>query len=702
MDFRSRRGIGIVLVAVVATTVGGGLAGPAPVAAAAPTMTPTVVQGGSNQLSFTWDLAFLPSGEMLVTERAGRVRVYASGAVGAPLLRTVTIPSVRAEGEAGLMGIAVDLAFASNRYVYVCASRQISGEWLNQVLRYTVTISGSWTSGVVILGAQNPSGSAGEMDANTIHNGCAVEMDRFGKVWVTMGDANNAISAQNPNDLNGKILRIHRDGSIPSDNPIMPGASARTAIFSMGHRNPQGIAFQPVTNRVYAAEHGPSTDDEINRILGGANYGWPCFTGDSTPGPGGAGCNPDPAAYSGAVWESNSPTLASSGLTFADGTPWADYDGSLFVAQLKESDLRRHVLSADGTTTTGAALGEVFFDGTWGRLRAVVRGPAGQLFLTTSNGGNDRVIRIAVATPSVVRIAGSDRYATAAAISAAHFTPGVPVAYVATGLNFPDALAGGAAAAHDHGPLLLVTQNSIPSATAAELSRLHPGKIRVLGGPGAVSNAVASALDAYTTGPVQRLSGADRYATAAAVSAATFSPGVAAVFIATGANCPDALSAGGAAGHFGGPILLTTANQLPAPIQTELSRLDPQQVFILGGTAVISSGVASTVNALTDGPVTRLAGANRYGTSAAVSAATWSRSNIVYVATGENFPDGLAGGAAAGSADKPLLIVEAGAVPTVIGQDIIRLHPSQIIIFGGTGAVSAAVQAKLLSILAAP
>ena len=596
----------------------------------------------------------------------------------------MTIPSVRAEGESGLMGIAVDLAFASNRFVYVCASRQIGGEWLNQLIRYTVTTTGSWTSGVVILGAQN---SATEMNANTIHNGCAVEMDRFGKVWVTMGDANNAISAQNPNDYNGKILRVHRDGGVPSDNPVMPGASARTHVFSMGHRNPQGIAFQPNPNRVYAAEHGPSTDDEINRILGGANYGWPCFTGDNTPGPGGAGCNPDPAAYSGAVWESNSPTLASSGLTFADGTPWADYDGSLFVAQLKESDLRRHVLSADGTTTTGAALGEVFFNQTWGRLRAVVRGPAGQLFLTTSNGGNDRVIRVSVATPSVVRIAGADRYATAAAISAAHFTPGVPVAYVATGLAFPDALAGGAAAAHDGGPLLLVTQNSIPSATAAELSRLHPAKIRVLGGPGAVSNAVATALDAYTTGPVERLSGADRYATAAAVSAATFTTGVAAVFIATGTNFPDALSAGGAAGHFGGPILLTLPTQVPASVQAELNRLDPQQVFILGGTGVISSGVAATVDALTDGPVTRLAGANRYGTSAAVSIATWSRSNIVYVATGVNFPDGLAGGAAAGFTDRPLLIVEAGAVPTVIGQEIIRLHPSQIIILGGTGAV---------------
>jgi glucose/arabinose dehydrogenase/putative cell wall-binding protein len=658
---------------------------PAGVLAAAPTLTSAVVQDG---LAFTWDVAFTPDGEMLVTERAGRVRVYAGGAIDAPLLRTVTISGVHAEGEAGLMGIAVDVNYAANRYVYVCASRDVSGQWLNQVLRYRVAADLSWTGATVLLSG---------MRADTNHNGCAVEMDRFGKLWVSMGDSGDAWRAQDPNDRNGKVLRINRDGTVPSDNPILPGAAGRTAIYSMGHRNPQGIAFRPGTDQVYAAEHGPDRDDEINLIVAGGNYGWPCYTGAGNPYLSGA-CGPA-SAYRNPTWASGTPTIATSGLTFADGSPWADFNGQLFVAQLKESDLRRFTPSASGTTLTQSA---IYFNGTWGRLRAVVRGPAGQLYLTTSNGSNDRVIRISVATPSVLRLAGADRYATAAAVSAATTAPGVPVAFVATGTNFADALAGGPAAAHEGGPLLLVTPTSIPGSTASELSRLNPGRIVVLGGSGAVSNAVMTQLDAYTSGTVTRLSGADRYATAAAISAATFSPGVAAAYVATGATFADGLAGAPAAAHSDGPLLLTQAGSLPASTRSELDRLNPQRIFVLGGTAVISSTVLSALDAYTSGPVTRLAGADRYATAAAVAAAIWPRANSVYLATGLNFPDGLAGGAAAGRADVPLLLVRTTDVPSVTGQAIVRLHPTRLILLGGTGAISSGVAAHLNALLGVP
>ena len=119
---------------------------------------------------------------MLVTERPGRVRIFDSGIPDAALVGTVTIPDVRAQGEAGLMGIAVDVDFASNRYVYVCASREYpgSGGWKNEVIRYTLAANGNWVDAAIILGG---------MAANNIHNGCALEMDRFGMLWVTMGDA---------------------------------------------------------------------------------------------------------------------------------------------------------------------------------------------------------------------------------------------------------------------------------------------------------------------------------------------------------------------------------------------------------------------------------------------------------------------------------------------------------------------------------
>jgi hypothetical protein len=225
--------------------------------AAPPTLTTTPVAAG---LQIPWDVAFLPNGQMLVTERAGRVRVYNGGVASASLLCTVTIPNVRAQGEAGLMGIVVDVDYGSNPYVYVCASREYAGSsgWRNQVLRYQIASNTQWINETILIS---------NAEANTIHNGCALEMDRFGKLWVTMGDAANMALAQNRNSLNGKILRINRDGSIPGDNPVISGA--RNQVYSMGHRNPQGIAFRPGTDQVYAAEHGPEPahGDEAEILL---------------------------------------------------------------------------------------------------------------------------------------------------------------------------------------------------------------------------------------------------------------------------------------------------------------------------------------------------------------------------------------------------------------------------------------------------
>lgn len=298
-----------------------------------------------------------------------------------------------------------------------------------------------------------------------------------------------------------------------------------------------------------------------------------------------------------------------------------------------------------------------------------------------------------------VRLAGADRFATAAAVSASAFAPGVPVVFVATGRGYPDALAGGPAAAMAGGPLLLVEPTRIPGATAAELSRLRPGRIVVLGGSGVVSDAVAGGLQAYTAGGVTRIGGADRFATAAAISASTFSEGVGQVYIATGANYPDALAAGAAAARVRAPILLTRGGELPASTAAELARLKPAEIVVMGGTGVISDAVLAQL-APYAASVRRVAGADRYATAASLTAATLASDSVstVYIATGTAFPDGLSAGPVAGLAGAPLLLVKPNAVPAVVGEELRRLNPSTVIVVGGPGVVSDGVVSAILSL----
>jgi glucose/arabinose dehydrogenase len=349
---------------------------------AAPSLSARTIQSG---LVIPWDVAFVPTGQMIVTERPGRVRIYASARPGAALLATTTIGGVRAQGEAGLMGVAVDHLFRKNRLIYVCASRMDGGQWLNQVLRYRVR--GDWKLSFDRFIIRNG------MLANTIHNGCAVEEGPDRMIWVTMGDAANSALAQNPNRLNGKVLRVGRDGSVPADNPILPGANQRRVTYSMGHRNPQGIAFQPGSGRVYVVEHGPERDDEINWIRKGKNYGWPCVTGRNHPyAPGTSGCPSGTSAFTRPVWSSEGPTLATSNGVFLPTHPrWNTWGGHLIVSTLKQEDLRRFTFDSGPTPATQR---QTLYNGSWGRLRSTVIGPGYQLFVTTSNGSNDRIIRI--------------------------------------------------------------------------------------------------------------------------------------------------------------------------------------------------------------------------------------------------------------------------------------------------------------------
>jgi putative cell wall-binding protein len=296
-------------------------------------------------------------------------------------------------------------------------------------------------------------------------------------------------------------------------------------------------------------------------------------------------------------------------------------------------------------------------------------------------------------TAPVERVSGADRYATAAAVSQRFFAPAVPVVYVATGVNFPDALAAGPAAAVLGGPVLLTRPVGLPSATINELQRLQPGRIVVLGGPSAVSDAVITALANYTSGAVTRIAGADRYATAVHLSAATFQPGVPVAYVAFGGNYPDALAGGPAAGAQGGPVLLTRSEAIPPVTLTELQRLQPAEIVVLGNPSVVSDAIATQLSAIA--PVTRTGGANRFATAVATSAHAFSPGVArVFLATGTNYPDALAGVSPAALAASPLLLTQPNCIPSIVQAEIDRLAPANIILLGGESVLSPAVASR--------
>jgi putative cell wall-binding protein len=295
------------------------------------------------------------------------------------------------------------------------------------------------------------------------------------------------------------------------------------------------------------------------------------------------------------------------------------------------------------------------------------------------------------------RLAGSDRYATAAEISRRSFEPGVSRVYIASGLDFADALAGGPAAGINASPVLLLAPTHIPSVIQQELIRLDPQEIVVLGGPAAVGLEVEEQLGSFTEGMVRRLQGADRFSTAAAISADAFDPGVPVAFVANGTTFPDALAGAAVAGNVGAPVLLTQSHALHGATLHELYRLRPERIVVLGGTGAVSLTVEAELTQLaTTGNVQRLSGADRFATAAAISRASYDPGvATVFVAAGNSFADALAGAPVAAIRGAPVLLTQRDAVPPATMAEIIRLAPSEIIVLGGTGAVSTAIDAQL-------
>jgi putative cell wall-binding protein len=299
--------------------------------------------------------------------------------------------------------------------------------------------------------------------------------------------------------------------------------------------------------------------------------------------------------------------------------------------------------------------------------------------------------------PSVDRVGGADRFAVAAAVSADTFRSGVPVVYVASGAGFADALSGSAAAGAARGPVLLATRDGMPAATAAELARLKPRRIVVLGGTASISEAVEAGLRTYSPS-VKRLAGADRFEVSAAVSAAAFPAGATNVYLASGAVFPDALSGSAVAGRNDGPVLLVQKDVVPEAVAGELERLKPKYVTVLGGANTVSEAVVASLQSKYT--VIRIDGADRFAVSASASARTFPQGTYTaYVASGAVFPDALSGSAAAIAADAPVLLVTGTGVPAAVAAELDRLDPYRIVVLGGQNTVSDAVITQLRTYL---
>jgi len=319
------------------------------------------------------------------------------------------------------------------------------------------------------------------------------------------------------------------------------------------------------------------------------------------------------------------------------------------------------------------------------RISVRVTGTLGTATASSTSAQTAVVQRRAV---TVTRFSGADRFETAVAVSK-QYSPGVARVYVANGLNYPDALSAAPAAAKYDSPLLLTMPGALPASVRAEIDRLNPGLIVIVGGTSVVSAAVATEL--AQLGTVQRIAGADRFETSRLVAANAFGTGATTAYVATGYNFPDALAAGPAAAKANGPTVLVDgrAAALDQATRSLLDTLNVTTVKIAGGDQAVSAGIANSLRTVPGvATVQRFGGADRYLTAALINQNAFTTSAAMYLATGMNFPDALVGSAYAGWKDAPLYLSAPGclAVPASDGLD--RHESTNLTLFGGTTVLS--------------
>lgn len=322
---------------------------------------PTVaVHGEIGGFNRPWSLGFTPDGAILVAERGGTLAAVVGGS------RTVVgaVPGVVANGEGGLMGLAVDPGFANNHRVFLCHANG-TGSSVSDVRIVAALVAPDYSS----VGAFTPILTGIPAGSGNRHLGCRLAFGPDGMLWATTGDAARGIHPQDGSSLAGKTLRMTTAGAPAPGNP---GGSLNPYVYTLGHRNPQGIAFRPSDGAAFAVEHGPSCDDEVNLLSAGANYGWA-----PTGGAGGYG-EGVPMTFSGAtpaVWSTGCPTIAPSGAAFISGAHWGALENQIVMAVLKDRQLRFVRMNGNAVVGTDVAVTNK------GRLRAAHMGPDGFLWV---------------------------------------------------------------------------------------------------------------------------------------------------------------------------------------------------------------------------------------------------------------------------------------------------------------------------------
>jgi glucose/arabinose dehydrogenase len=306
-------------------------------------------------LTVPWAIVSADTNTMLFNERNGRVRRMRNGHLDPkPLL---VLQETDTTKKMGLLGLCLHPEFKRNQLLYLAYNYNREGSAFLRVVRYRMESDTLIAAHIII----------DSIKASQNHTGCRLKFGPDSKLYITTGDADRPINAQNLKSLNGKILRLNEDGTIPPDNPFAGNDTARPEIWSYGHRNPQGIDFEPVTNQLYDSEHGPTGGDEVNKVQAGGNYGWPVIHHAETR----EGMISPLAEFT--------PSIGPSEIVFYTGHAFPELRGTLLMASLRGEAITRINMANSRMLTS-----ENLLQHTYGRIRAMVVGPDGYIYFSTS------------------------------------------------------------------------------------------------------------------------------------------------------------------------------------------------------------------------------------------------------------------------------------------------------------------------------